>query len=397
MSGSAERAGKGALDGIIVVDFSSMVAGPWCTRLLADCGAEVIKLEPTGDGDILRFAPPLVDRMSRVYAHFNAGKKSVSIDLKSPEGLDVARRLISRADVLVENYRPGVMARLGLDYDSVRALNPDIVYCSVSGFGQTGPLAGKAAYAPVVHAFSGFDVVQAKAQRSDAAPAACGVMIADVLAATYAFGAIQTALLHRARFGGGDHIDVTLLESMMSLVAIQLQEAQADRPIASTTFQPLATRDGHVMVALVSPRTYVGAYRLIGHPEWTDDPAYNSLAGIRHNRAAIDEALAAWARNLTSVECEAQLTAAGVPGSVYSAPAELLENPHLTGRGAFAQLSDAAGPFTVLNAPFRLASGQCEARPFVARPGEHTHEVIRDQLGLSEADTQRLVDARAFG
>jgi crotonobetainyl-CoA:carnitine CoA-transferase CaiB-like acyl-CoA transferase len=388
---------KQPLDGVRVIDFTSIVAGPWATRLLADCGAEVIKVEAVGDGDILRFAPPVNDGMSRVYAHFNRGKKSVSLDLKSPAGLEIARRLIRTADVVVENFRPGVMARLGLDYETVSKANPGLVYCSVSGYGQTGPDAGKAAYAPVVHAASGFDHVMAAAQGGDGAPLTGAVMIADYLAGVYAFGAIQTALLRRERNGVGSHVDVTLIEAMMSLLAIQFQEAQSDAKLPSRQFVPMKTLDAYVMVPLVSAKSYHLVYDVIGRPEWRQDPAYASMAGIAAHRREIEAALAAWVASQTTEACVETLSAAGVPVSVYAAPVELFDDPHLIHRGVFAELSDTAGAFTVLNPPFRLSGLPCGAAPAVARAGQDTHETVRTTLALDEAEFGRLQEGGAFG
>jgi crotonobetainyl-CoA:carnitine CoA-transferase CaiB-like acyl-CoA transferase len=385
------------LSGIRVIDFTAVVAGPWATRLLADCGAEVIKVEAVGDGDLLRFAPPVNDGMSRVYAHFNRGKKSVTLDLKSRGGLEVARGLVRCADVVVENFRPGVMARLGLDYETVSKDNPRLVYCSVSGYGQDGPDAGKAAYAPVVHAASGFDHVMATTQNGDGAPLNAGVMIADFTAGIYAFGAIQAALLHRERNGAGSHIDVTLIESMMSLLAIQIQETQSEQALATRVFAPVRTADSHIMIPLVSLKSYRSVFEVIGRSDWTSDPEYSALAGVMRHRGEIDDAVAAWAAGRTTRECEAALNAAGVACSVYATPKDLFDDAHLRHRGVFAEMADAAGPFSVMNAPFRL-SGVGEGAPAtVARPGEHTAEVVRGLLGLSEEAYGRLKTERAFG
>ena len=366
------------LEGLIVADFTSMVAGPWCTRMLADCGARVVKIEAVGDGDIMRFQPPVVEGQSRAFALYNCGKESVSLDLKTPEGLASARGLIARADIVVENYRPGVMKRLGLDYETVAADHPKLVYCSISGFGQTGTLARRPAYAPLVHAYSGFDSVFASIQGGDGKPPVCGVMIADVLAASYAFGAIQTALLHRDRNGLGSHVDVSLMESAMTLVGLQFQAAQSAKPPQPFVFEPVATSDGYIMVALVSVKTYLSAYPVIGHPEWVSDPEYNCLAGTMRNRRQIMETLGQWTSSRTAVECERLMSDAGVPCSVYCSPGDQLQNPHLIERGAFQTMHDGDGPFVVLNPPFRLSSADCSARAMVARQGEHTGDHLRE-------------------
>jgi len=358
------------LDGIRVADFTSMVAGPWCTRLLADCGALVVKVESAGDGDIMRHQPPVVDGLSLSYAHYNCGKESVTLDLKTADGRTAAQRLIAASDIVVENYRPGVMKRFGLDYDTVAKTHPKLIYCSISGFGQTGALAGRAAYAPLVHAYSGFDSVFASVQGGDAPPV-CGVMIADVLAASYAFGAIQTALVHRERNGLGSHVDVSLMESAMSLVALQYQAAQSQKPVPTFVFEPIRTSDGYVMIALVSVKTYLGVYPVIGRPEWMEDPAYNTLAGTMKNRSRIMATIAAWALTQTAGECERLMSQAGVPCSVYCSPAEQLANPHLVERGAFRKMQSGEHAFSVMNPPFRLSSADCTAGPLVAPAGEH--------------------------
>jgi crotonobetainyl-CoA:carnitine CoA-transferase CaiB-like acyl-CoA transferase len=351
------------LDGLFVADFTSMVAGPWCTRMLADCGAQVVKVETAGDGDILRHQPPVMDGMSLSYAHYNCGKESVSLDLKTTEDIAGARKLIARADIVVENYRPGVMKRFGLDYETVSRDHPKLIYCSISGFGQTGALAERAAYAPLVHAYSGFDSVFASVQGGDGAPPVCGVMIADVIAASYAFGAIQTAL--------GSHVDVSLMESAMSLVALQYQAAQSKKPAATFVFEPIRASDGYVMVALVSVKSYLGVYPVVGHPEWSADPAYNTLAGTMKNRSHIMATIAAWASLRTAEECERLMSEAGVPCSIYCSPLEQLANPHMIERGAFQEVRNGEETFSVLNPPFKLSTADCTAKPFVSRPGEH--------------------------
>ena len=364
------------MDGLTVVDFSTIVAGPWATRLMADCGAEVIKVEAVGEGDVLRHAPPVVDGMSRVFAQFNRGKKSVVLDLKTADGLEAARRLVDRADVVVENFRPGVMDRLGLGYAEASARNPRLVYCSVSGFGQDGPLAGEAAYAPVVHAMTGFDTAMMAAQGDVTQPPVAGVMIADVVAAAYAFGAVQSALLRRERFGDGAYVDVSLIESMMSLVGIQYQEAQAQKPLRSAAFRPTKTSDGHIVAPMVTARNFQVLFSVIGRPDWADDATLASAGALSRRRREIEDLLAEWAAERTSAECVRLLNAAGLACGAHTAAGDVLTNPHLKARGAFAALEDAHGAFLVLNPPFRLKDTAREAGAFVPRLGEHTDEVL---------------------
>ena len=385
------------LAGIRVIDLSTLVAGPWCSRLLADCGAEVIKIEAAGEGDVLRHSSPIPGGISRTFAHFNCGKQCIALDLKTAAGAEVAHRLIASADVVIENFRPGVMARLGLGAEALLAQNPRLVYCSVSGFGQSGPRSQDAAYAPIAHALSGFDRAFASAEGGRFAPPASAIMIADVVAAVYAFGAIQTALLRREREGVGAAIDATLLESMLSLVAIQIQEAQAPVPVAPKVFRPTRTSDGFVIVPLVSPRNYLALYPAIGRAEWCADPAFASRRGIAANEREIESALAAWAAQRDTKAVVDAITAAGLPCSPYHTPAQVLDDEHLRQRGSFAPLRDAHGEFTVLNPPFRFADLDCTAVPRVGALGEDTRAVLENLLGIDAETFDALAARGAFG
>src|SRR5258706_3937984 len=342
------------LAGIRVIDLSTLVAGPWCSRLLADCGAEVIKVEAAGEGHVLRHSAPVPGGISRTFAHFNCGKRCIALDLKTAAGVDIARRLIARANVVIENFRPGVMARLGLGADALREADPRLVYCSVSGFGQTGPRSQHAAYAPIVHALSGFDHAFACTQSEPQVPPASAIMIADVVAAAYAFGAIQTALLRCERAGIGATLDATLFESMLSLVAIQIQEAQAPVPVEPKVFRPTRTADGFVMLPLVSPRNYLALYPAIGRAEWCADPSFRSRRGIAANEAAIERALAEWAGERRTHDVIEAIVAAGLPCSAYHTPAEVLSHAHLRERGSFPPRAGPPREFCVLDPPVRF-------------------------------------------
>src|SRR6202051_667892 len=211
-----------SLQGLRVLDFSTTIAGPHCTRMLADMGAEVIKVE-SAEGETMRNRPPLRNGSSTVFGQLNVGKKSLVLDLKSPDAIDAIRRLVASADILVENFRPGVMRRLKLDYNSLQALNPRLIYCSIFGYGQTGPSAELPAYAPVIHAASGYDMAHLSYQPGRTRPDYCGIYHADVLTGVYAFGAISAALYQRHGSSKGQHIDVSMLESMLSLTLSELQ------------------------------------------------------------------------------------------------------------------------------------------------------------------------------
>src|ERR1700722_12607788 len=247
----------GALEHLRVLDFTTTIAGPHCTRLLADLGAEVIKIEAP-EGDMMRSRPPLRNGASTSFGQLNTGKKSVVLDLKRQEAVAAARRIVATADVVVENFRPGVMRRFGLDYPVLKEAKPDLVYCAISGYGQSGPSADLPAYAPVIHAASGYDLAHRRYQGDDRRPDYCGIYIADVLTGTYAFGAIMSALYQRQATGEGQLIDVSMLESMLSLTLSEIQLAQfpdayvPGRPI----FGPIATADGYINLSVASERTF---------------------------------------------------------------------------------------------------------------------------------------------
>src|SRR3979411_3133040 len=202
IAGNDEGTLTKSFHGLRVLDFSTTIAGPHCARMLADMGAEVIKIEQA-EGETMRTLPPVRNGFSTVFGQLNVGKKSLVLDLKSPDAIEVVRRLVASADILVENFRPGVMRRLKLDYGSLRELNPRLIYCSISGYGQTGPSAELPAYAPVIQAASGYDMAHLSYQPGRTRPDYCGIYHADVLTGVYAFGAISAGLRQRHRTKSG--------------------------------------------------------------------------------------------------------------------------------------------------------------------------------------------------
>ena len=274
------------LDGIRVLDFSIMLAGPYCARLLADVGAEVIKIEPP-EGEEMRLRGPLRDGQSAYFGQLNAGKKSIALDLKSPEAIRLVHRLIETTDIVVENFRPGVMERLGLGYEALRKINPRLIYCSISGYGQTGSQSERPAYAMIVHAESGFDRALMRYAGDRDRPAAGAVFVADILGGIFGFSAIQTAMVQRARTGAGQHVDVVLMDCMLNLLVYELQEAQFSAPVARPTYGPVRARDGDILIAPVSARNFAALRDLTGLPELASDPRFASVAARGANWSAM--------------------------------------------------------------------------------------------------------------
>lgn len=382
-----------ALDGLKVVDFTTMIAGAGASRMLADCGATVFKIEAP-EGDLLR-------AFHRNYGLYNVGKKSIVLDLKNSNGVKVALDLIAKADIVLENFRPGIMKRFGLDYSAAKAAQPSVIYCSISGFGQYGQLSPKPAYAPVAHAFSGFDLLVASSDDPDAPPITNTLMLADYLTPAYAFGAIQTAIIHRLRTGEGAHIDVTMAESMMQMLGMQFirgQEGATSRQdYKMSAHPPYKTLDGYINVPIASVATQHALFRTIGREDWLDDPDFRSVHGLRTRRTEVNAVLAEWAKTKTSADCDALLSAGGVPCSIYYLPNELMEHPHLIERGAFSPVEFEDETIQVLNQPFQFDGAPVRPAPFVSALGSDAFDVLASELGIDRKGFETLQAQGAFG
>ncbi len=382
--------------GLRVLDFATTIAGPYCARLLADGGAEVIKIE-TAEGELMRNRPPYRNGASTSYGQLNAGKRSLVLDLKNPASVGVVKKLVASADILVENFRPGVMKRFGLAYDVLAAINPKLIYTAISGYGQTGPSAGLAAYAPAVHAASGFDLTHLTFQPGRTRPDNCGIYIADILTGTYAYGATVTALVQRGVTGRGQMVDVSMLESMLALTLGEVQAAQFPQPPPGRPmFGPVATADGFIMPAVASERTFQNIAAAAGRPDWVTDPRFARYAERRENWSQLIDELEVWSTKLTTAQVEVALNEAGVPCSPYRTVAEALQDPQLAHRGALATVNDAGGSFKVMNPPYRLSESDTSVQGFASGLGEHSREVLAE-AGYSPAEIDTLMASGAAG
>jgi crotonobetainyl-CoA:carnitine CoA-transferase CaiB-like acyl-CoA transferase len=386
----------GCLVGVRVLDFSTTIAGPHCARMLADMGAEVIKVE-TAQGETMRTRPPVRNGCSTAFGQLNVGKKSLVLDLKSPEGAEVIRRLVASADILLENFRPGVMRRLRLDDEALRPLNPRLIYCSISGYGQTGPSAELPAYAPVIHAASGYDMAHLAYQPGRSRPDYCGIYHADVLTGVYAFGAISAALYQRTITGRGQHIDVSMLESMLSLTLNELQWSQFEvKQTSRPMFGPIETGDGYVMLAIASEKTFQSLMKVIGRPEWIADSRFAVYADRRSHWGEMMEGVEAWSRTVTTQQCLTALNQEGVPSSAYRTVSEALGDPQIAYRRALSEVEDGGGTFKVLNLPFRMSGAKVAAGTRMASLGEHTPALLKE-AGLPEDMTARVAKPLVAG
>jgi CoA:oxalate CoA-transferase len=390
---ASSAARRDSLAGIRVLDFTIVMSGPMCTRMLADVGADVIKVEPPA-GDVVRQRPPHRAGFSTYYASMNCGKRSIVLDLQTEEGKRLARELAQEADIVVENFRPGVMKRLGLDYESLSRSNPRLIYCSISGFGQTGPMASAPAYAPVIHAASGYEMAYSLYQRGSDRPANNGIFIADVLGATHAIGAIQLALYDRERTGLGQQIDVALMDSVLTMLIYEMQAAQfpPDRP--RQVYEPVRSKDGYVMVAAVTPKNLEVLFDVIGYPEGKTDPRFATVRSKEENWPELLEIIEGWTSKRPGEECEKALMRAGVPCSRYRTVTEAMADPQIESRGLFTELGEEGQRFKVANLPYNFSRTNASARPMLAELGEHTEEVLQEVLGVS---ADKLATMRAQG
>jgi CoA:oxalate CoA-transferase len=392
---SAAVARTGVLTGFRVLDFSAMMAGPYCARWLADLGADVIKIE-SPEGDHMRTRAPLRDGCSSFFGHLNSGKRFVAMDLKRAEAVDLVKKLVKSCDVVVEAFRPGVMQRLGLGADVLRAINPRLVYCAISGFGQNSHAASRPAYAPVVHAASGYYMAGFDAQDNMERPPNSSIPMADMLTAIFAAMSIQTALLKRERTGEGSTIDVNLMDSTMCVMPFEFQAAQFPLPNLRPQYKPLRSNDGFVLVAPVNAKNFKNLCAATGHPEWADDPLLRTNQLRIENWSEFMRRIEGWTSQRSGEECELLLMAAGVPCSRYRRIDEVMHDAQFEERSSFATVQDGAGEYKVTNLPFSLSGQKPLAGKTVGKLGNDTFDVLTSLLGISPSEVQRLVSERVL-
>ena len=370
----------GPLTGIRVLDFTSIMSGPFCTRLLADMGAEIIKIEPPG-GEHSRYRPPAVNGKSVHFAQLNCGKKCLVLDLKSEAGRKAAYELGMKSDVVIENWRPGVAGRLGLDYSAFTAGKPDIIYCSISGYGQTGPASQKPAYASVVEAASGFAHAQMEINGAEKPPTS-GTFLGDSLTALWSFSAIEAAIIQKQRTGKGQFLDVSMLESMLQMLVNEAHAAQIG-PFTRRYHLPLRTTDGYVVVPPVSGANWHALARATGHPEWIDDPRFATVEDRNETWFEMLRLTETWTSQHTMAECESILIAAGVPMSRFRTVKEAFDDPQLVSRGALTTLDVGGSEYRIPHVPFLTPGSNTRPRTKVSELNGDCQEILGGILGYS--------------
>jgi crotonobetainyl-CoA:carnitine CoA-transferase CaiB-like acyl-CoA transferase len=399
----------GMLSGLRVLDLSRVLAGPWASQMFADYGADVVKVERPGAGDDTRkFGPPWIhDRATgeivdaAYYASCNRGKRSVTLDIAKPEGQAIARRLAERSDIVIENYKVGALAKYGLDYTSMRALNPRIIYCSITGFGQTGPYRNRPGYDFLIQGMGG--LMSVTGERDDlpgGGPQRAGVALADILCGMYASSAILAALYRRERTGEGEYIDLALLDAQVATLANQGMNYLIGGmpPVRSgnghpniVPYQAFATADGHIILAVGNDEQYARFCAVACRPELASDPKYATIAARNAHRDELIPVLAEIICQRPSAEWIATLEAAQVPCGPINTIDKVFDDPQVRSRGMRLDLPHPrAGTLPSIANPVRFATVPIEYTHAPPPLGQHTDEVLEELLGLDAKAREAL-------
>jgi len=393
------------LEDVTVLDLSHALAGPFCSTMLADFGAQVIKIEPPGPGDIARaWGSPMPGGETAYFVSLHRNKKGIVLDLKAPQGRELFLRLVERADVVLENYRNGTLEKLGIDYAAARKRNPGIIYCSISGFGKDGPYQDRAALDLILQAESGMISVTGE---PGSGGARCGVSIADLTAGMNAAYAVLLALRVKERSGEGQAIDVSMLEGQLALLGTMLGSYMVNGKVpgpmgtayaALLPYQTFRTRTRDLALAVGSEKLWRIFCPVIGRPGLADDPRFRTNGLRDANRAVLIATLEEVFLGKTYEEWEALLAQNGIPVGRVNTLAEVVEHPQAKARGSFVEIDHPkVGKVPVVGVAARLSRTPGAVRSPSPSLGEHTGEVLRSLLGLSEAEIGSLRAAGAIG
>lgn len=406
---------QGALAGIRVLDMTRVIAGPYAGQILGDLGAEVIKIERQGEGDdVRRVGPPWFpgpdgepSDESTYFQAVNRNKRSITVDYAKPEGGQLIRDLAAKADILVENYRTGTLARYGLGYEDLKRINPRLIYCSVTGFGQTGPYAERSGYDYLVQAMAGvMSVTGPRDGEPGAGPTRVGIPVADICAGLYSAIAVLAALNHRNATGEGQHIDVSLFESQIAALlntfsawvnaGALLGRTGNDHPSAAP-YGVYAVDDGYLLIATFNDREFARLATAVGHAEWIDDPRFARNAGRVANRQPLADLLTEALRGKTKNEWMALFNAHKVSSGPINTPADLVEDPQVKARGVVVELEHPTkGRIRTAASPMRFSASPVTYRLAPPLTGEDTEQVLREWLGLDESQVAELRDTQVI-
>jgi crotonobetainyl-CoA:carnitine CoA-transferase CaiB-like acyl-CoA transferase len=392
------------LDGIRVIDFTNTVAGPGCTFFLGDMGAEVIKVERPGLGDEARLFPPYKEGISASFAVLNHGKRGVSLDLKNPAAVGLFKELVAKSDVLVENFRPGVMAKLGLDYETLKAVNPRLVMCSISGYGQYGPLANLPAYDAVIQAMSG---LMSTSGSPDGPPMRSGTLIVDISTAFYSAFGICAALFSRERTGRGEYLDISMYDVAINLleakfvdytVTGQIPQRTGNRYPYVTPFDTFKTSDGFVMIICVGEQPFQNLCNAMGKPELAQDERFNNLMVRNANEAELKKLIEEWSSKLSTEEAWEALKSNEVPGAPVNDVKQVVESPHTAARNMVVDLEQpGAGIIRIFGPAMKAAGSEIKVRGPAPSLGQDNRWLLEEVLGKSPEQAEEILSSGAMG
>ena len=392
---------NGPLEGLFVVDLSKTLAGPFCTMNLGDMGADVVKVEEPTRGDETRQWSPYWDGQSCFYLSVNRNKRNIAVNLKHPEGAAVVKKLAAKADVMIESFRTGTTEKMGLGYDDIRAMNPRVIYCSISGFGRTGPLRQKGGYDLMVQAYSG---LMSTTGEPDRTPLRIGFSLVDITCGWVAYGGIMTALYQREKTGKGQYVEASLLEGMVSAASYHivnyLGTGNVPGPMGQghpslAPYQMFPSKDGRVMLGAANDGLWNKFCEVTGRTDLSDDPRFKTnLDRVKH-RSELIPILEALFQTQTTDEWVALLEAAGIPNSPVNNIADLVHDPQIAHRNMLVDVPHPTVPGLRAPAtPMKLSDGPSSVRRHPPENGEHTEEILLE-LGYSKEDIADLETAGA--
>ena len=392
----------GALDGLRVVDLSRYIAGPYCAMLLGDMGADVVKVEPPGRGEHSRAFGPFVEGESLYTMVFNRNKRSLTLDLRSDQGRDVLRDLLRRADVLVENFVPGTLEKIGFDWDALKALNPRLIVTRISGFGQNGPLSGKPCFDVIAQTMSGLMDITGEA---DGRPTMAGTYVVDYSTGLYATIGTLGALQARDRSGTGQVVDVALLDSALSMLMTAIPEQmllgrtmtrRGNRDRYGAPANTFPTHDGAwVHLATAGEPMFQALVDAMGHSELADDPRFQGNDARMANVEELERLITEWTTTLTAADLLAKLQALGIPSAKVARVSELVDNPHLAHRGQILSMDHPkAGAVPMQGFSVQFGESPMRLRHPPPMLGEHTNAILTEWLAMT---ADRIEALRACG
>ncbi len=386
------------LSGIRILDLSRILAGPYCSMILGDLGAEIIKVERPGVGDDTRtWGPPFAGGESAYYLSCNRNKRSITIDLKKPEGIELIKEFVKTSDVLLENFTPGLMKKFGLDYDTLREINPRLIYCSITAYGQDGPYRDRPGYDMVLSAVGGLMWITGEPERDSVK---VGVAITDVVTGVYASGSIMASLLWRERSGKGQFIDISLLDAQVSCLAnigssylVAGKEAQhwGTAHESIVPYQVFKTADMPVAIAVANQKLWINFCKAVGKEEWIDDPKFESNPKRVENRVEMIDLVQKVLLTKSCDEWMKLLVDASIPCGPVNTMESLFSDPQVLHRNMVAEIPhETIGTLKLAGIPIKYSETNLSVKLPPPRLGEHTDEILSDVLDYDEEKIRQL-------